>query len=83
MYRLVISVIRGTSAGRALSMMASGTQICADTPEGAGKLYEEFVDAAHAVLANVTPDICMGMVSILNTKTGEILASQSLMGCNK
>lgn len=83
MYRLVISVIRGTCAGRALSMMANGTQVSAETPEGAGKLYEEFIDAAHAVLEGVDHDSCMGMVSILNTKTGEIVASQALMGCNK
>lgn len=80
MFRIVISIIRGTCAGRAMRLMASGLQCSAETIEKAREIYDEFLDCAYPLQCSADADTCFGMVSILNTKSGAIEISESIMG---
>jgi hypothetical protein len=74
-FRLVVSVIRGTNAGRALQMMAGGIQCSAETEAAGRELFDRYLDAAAAVLGLVPVGICFGMVALLNTNTGAVVAT--------
>lgn len=79
MYRLIVSITRGTNAGRALSMMASGTQCSADSLDYGTELYDNYLDAATAVLRGCDKGICFGIVALVHTKDGVIVKSHVLM----
>lgn len=79
-FRLVVSIIRGTYAGRALQLMASGIRCVAETKEAGMKLYEEYVDAAETVLEGVDKGVCFGVVALIDTRTGEFVTASALMG---
>ena len=79
-FRLVVSIIRGTNAGRALSMMANGSQCCAATYDGGLLLYKSYLDAAFAILENVAQGICFGVASLIHVHTGRIYQTSTLMG---
>lgn len=80
MFRIVISIVRGTCAGRALSLMASGLQCSAETIEKAREHYDNYLDCAYPIQCSANTDTCFGMISILNTATGVIETSEVLMG---
>jgi hypothetical protein len=63
--------------------MASGMPCCSETLEGGHALFEQYLDAAHAVLEHVPAGLCFGMVSILDTNTGKVEATGPLMGQNQ
>jgi hypothetical protein len=79
-YRIIVSIIRGTNAGRALELMRSGMQCASETYEGALKILDDYYDAACAVLDSVSEGICFGMTAILDTRTGKVEHTGSLMG---
>lgn len=66
-YRIVIDIIRGTSAAKALKLMSSGLQCAAPTQERAGEIMDQYLDAAEHVLEGVDKDVCMGIIVIVDT----------------
>lgn len=71
-YRIVISVFRGTAAGRALTMMAAGRQCEAPTVARANELVDEFLDAASAVLVGIDPGISLGVINVVDLAAGTV-----------
>lgn len=65
-YRMVVTIFRGTSAGRALSMMANGVQVEYATLEKAREASIEFLDAASAVMSSIDPSIVFGTVAVVD-----------------
>ena len=81
-FRVVVSIILGGAAGRALQLMASGMQCAAETRDGAVKLYDDYIDAASAVLSNrsIKKGTVFGIISIVNVDTAELSTSALLIG---
>lgn len=79
-FRIVVHIIRGTSTGRALSLMAGGMQCAAATMEDANKIAIDFLDAASALLQHIPCEVCFGVLAILNTVAGTIEYSSVLQG---
>lgn len=80
MYRIVISIIRGTNAGRALSLMANGLVIANDLFDQAKTNYDHYLDCAECILASADKGTCFGTVTILDLQSGEIKEQVVLMG---
>lgn len=78
-FRIVVSVIRGTNAGRALGLMASGMQCAGGTYEEALKHYEHYMDAAECILSAAN-NVCFGTILIVDTRDGGIRCCEALMG---
>lgn len=79
-YRIVISIIRGTNAGRALGLMANGLTIVAETYSEANDLVDKYLDAAEPILATANAGTVFGVINILDLKKGVIDASFVLVG---
>lgn len=72
-YRLVISITRGTAAGRALQLMARGITVAAETETEGLQLFNDYMDCAHAVLANVSENVVFGVITLYDTKDVRIV----------
>lgn len=78
-FRIVISIYRGTSAGRALSLMASGAPCCAASYDDAKKIVDDYCDAASAVLSGAS-SVCFGITAIVNEITNKVDYCNTLVG---
>lgn len=79
-YRLLVNICRGTTAGEALRLMASGSQCSAETEHDGVELYQRYMDSAQFVLNAVDSKVLFGMCSLVDGETGKIILSESLMG---
>lgn len=78
-FRILITIFRGSSAGRALSMMARGVQCEADTLERSAVLVDEFLDAADAILSGpLDPGITFGVINVINLREGIVQRTEVL-----
>ncbi len=77
-YRIVISIFRGTAAGRALDLMASGLVVHHDTIEQAAAATERYLDAASAILARVGPKMAFGTICVVNLATCDFVSHEVL-----
>lgn len=78
-YRIVISVFRGTSAGRALSLMASGITCETEKLEKANEIVDDFLYAADAVLTGpLNSGIVLGIINVVDLAEGVITRTKLL-----
>ncbi len=78
-YRLFINICRGTNAGEALKLMASGSQVGHDLEDEAVELYERYLYSASFVLNAVDKGL-FGMIALVDSQTGKIVLEEVLMG---
>lgn len=81
MFRIVIAIYRGTSAGRALQLMASGLIVSHESYAEAEKEYDRYMDCASAVLESVDKGQAFGVITIVNA-SGPYIAKTELIQRN-
>jgi hypothetical protein len=78
-WRIVVCIIRRTTAGRALEAIAAGLVGSATSKEDGVSLLGQYLDISGAVLDNVD-NHCFGLVALLDVNTGEVARTVPLMG---
>lgn len=79
-YRIIIHITRGSAAGRALTLMASGLICAAKTLTDALTHYERYLDCAEPILATANLGVCYGLIAIIDQDAGTQIQHQVLMG---
>lgn len=79
-FRLVISIIRGTVAGRALQKMASGQIVGFESQVEAIKAKDEWRELATAITDSVDEKIVLGSIAVIDFERMCFVSNQLIYG---
>lgn len=80
MFRIILSMINGASAARAIKLMFNGLVVSHESCGAAKKALEEFMECADVVLNVVDRGFVLGVVVILNTSSAMVAHTEVLQG---